>query len=566
MDLNIQGLAHSAAGKRSRREKTGLRHSAAVLLFAALACLGALRAVAAPSLLIELNSGEVLYENHATQPWYPASLTKLMTVYVALKAVQDHRISLDAPLGVSARANTMPPSKMAFRPGTLITLDTALKILMVKSANDVAITVAEGVSGSVEAFADEMNAAASSLGLQQSHFVNPNGLPDPNHYSSARDLAVLARTLYLSFPEHADLFNIGALEMDGKVIANHNNLLGRYPGADGMKTGFTCAAGFNVVASATLGGKKLIAVILGAPTVALRTIKAAALFDRGFAGIDRPSGTLATLPAQGGAPPDMGNAICRNRGRAIAEFSAENEQLIAPLEAANSQAFASGQGGAFYNSSALSRMSPMATRITLVPSPTFEPVPITIAGYVAPTTLARGAPAGTQTPPAALSAYAPAVSPALAAASALKPNDSALPMKGRATSARQARALAAAARHPAATHTARKEAHGKVTEAASKKVRTARHGHGGATVTAEAVGDNEATAAVKPAHVAKGKHGKDKTVHADGSDAPAPSGKTKPGVHLKHQPAKTSAKKAQSAAAAPKAAQGGAKKAEASGK
>ncbi|WP_174512479.1 D-alanyl-D-alanine carboxypeptidase family protein [Methylocella tundrae] len=561
MDLKIQGLAQSAGG-RVRREKSGLRHSAAALILAALGCLAALRAVAAPSLLIELNSGDVLYQDHATQPWFPASLTKLMTVYVALKAVQDHRISLDTPLTVSARASAMPPSKMAFRPGTLVTLDTALKILMVKSANDVAVTVAEGVSGSVEAFAGEMNAAASSLGLQQSHFVNPNGLPDPNHYSSARDLAVLARALYLSFPEHADLFDIGALEMDGRVITNHNNLLGRYPGVDGMKTGFTCAAGFNVVASATQGGKKLIAVVLGAPNVALRTIKAAALFDRGFAGIDRPSGTLAGLSLQGGAPPDMGNAVCRNRGRAIAEFSAENEQLIAPLEAANSQAFASTQGSAFYSSSALSRMSPMATRITLVPAPTFEPVPIAIAGYAAPASVARGAPANTQTPPA-VSAYAPAVSPALAATSAqLKPDDQALPMKGGAKPSRHARALAA--RHLAAAQAARRETHGKIAEASSKKTKTAHHGHAGAAQTADAVGDADAASAVKPGRAAKGRHGKDKAAHIKSAETPAPSGKTKAQGHLKQQPAKTSSAKANSAEAAPKAGQAGAKKAETS--
>ena len=269
-----------------------LRRRLAALAMAALVFCAASagKAFASPALLIELGSGAVLYEEQATQPWYPASLTKLMTVYVALKAVREHRIALDTPLAVSARAAAMPPSKMGFRPGTLVTLGNALKMLMVKSANDIAVTVAEGVSGSVEAFADEMNEAAAELGLQQSHFVNPNGLPNPQHVSSARDLAILARTLYLTFPDQADLFSIGALQLDGKIITNHNNLLGRYPGADGMKTGFTCAAGFNVVASATQGGRKLIAVVLGAPNVALRTIKAAALFDRGFAGIRSPFG------------------------------------------------------------------------------------------------------------------------------------------------------------------------------------------------------------------------------------------------------------------------------------
>src|SRR5262249_25892295 len=153
-------------------------------------------------------------------------------------------------------------------------------------------------------------------GLTQSHFVNPNGLPDPEHVSSARDLAILARALYLTFPEQANLSNIGALRLGDQIIQNHKNLLGRYPGADGMETRFTFAAGFNLVASASRDGRKLIAVILGAPNLRSRTITAAALFDRGFAGIDRPSKSLADLAVQTSmdspmAPPDMHQAICR---------------------------------------------------------------------------------------------------------------------------------------------------------------------------------------------------------------------------------------------------------------
>ena len=139
-------------------------------------------------------------------------------------------------------------------------------MLMVKSPNDVAVTVAEGVSGSVEAFADEMNAAAAHLGLKELHFVNPNGLPDTRQVSSARDMAMIARALLKEFPEENDIFGIGALQLGDQIIRTHNGLIGHYPGADGMKTGFTCAAGFNVVASATHGGRRLIAVVLGSPS------------------------------------------------------------------------------------------------------------------------------------------------------------------------------------------------------------------------------------------------------------------------------------------------------------
>ena len=172
---------------------------------------------------------------------------------------------------------------MGFRPGTEVTLDNALKMLMVKSPNDVAVMVAEGVSGSVEAFADDMNSAGQRLGLRESHFVNPNGLHNPAHVSSARDMALIARALLREFPDQSDLFDIGAIELGNRYIPNHNGLLGRYPGADGMKTGFTCPAGFNVVASANHFGRRLIVVVLGAPTARSRNQEAADLFDRGFA-------------------------------------------------------------------------------------------------------------------------------------------------------------------------------------------------------------------------------------------------------------------------------------------
>ena len=240
-------------------------------------------AQATPYLVVDADSGQVLIDNQGTAVWYPASLTKLMTVYVALDAVRNGRLTLDTPLIMSLRAARMAPSKMGFRPGTEVTLDNALKMLMVKSPNDVAVMVAEGVSGSVEAFAHEMNAAAQRLGLHESHFVNPNGLHDPNHVSSARDMAMVARALLREFPDHADLFSIGALQLGRQYIPNHNGLLGRYPGADGMKTGFTCPAGFNVVASANHGGRRLIVVVLGYPTARSRNQEAADLFDRGFA-------------------------------------------------------------------------------------------------------------------------------------------------------------------------------------------------------------------------------------------------------------------------------------------
>ena len=180
----------------------------ALIGLAAMLAIGAVSAQATPYLVADADSGQVLMENEATAQWYPASLTKLMTVYVALDAVRGGKLTLDTPLVMSMRAARMPPSKMGFRPGTEVTLDNALKMLMVKSPNDVAVMVAEGVSGSVEAFAGDMNAAGQRLGLQESHFVNPNGLHDPAHVSSARDMAMIARALLREFPDHADLLSV----------------------------------------------------------------------------------------------------------------------------------------------------------------------------------------------------------------------------------------------------------------------------------------------------------------------------------------------------------------------
>src|SRR5580692_268951 len=298
--------------------------------FAAALALGASSVRATPYLVVDADSDQVLMQNEATAPWYPASLTKLMTVYVALDAVRNGKLTLDTPLIMSARAARMPPSKMGFRPGTQVTLDNALKMLMVKSPNDVAVMVAEGVSGSVEAFADDMNADAQRLGMHESHFVNPNGLHSPDHVSSARDMAIVARALLHEFPDHADLFSIGAIELGNRYIPNHNGLLGRYPGADGMKTGFTCPAGFNVVASATRNGRRLIVVVMGSPSPRERNLQASELFDRGFA---QGSGGVAleTLPTSSvAAPRDMRGEICSRRNRsAVLAAAAEEERVFA---------------------------------------------------------------------------------------------------------------------------------------------------------------------------------------------------------------------------------------------
>ncbi|HZL63086.1 MAG TPA: serine hydrolase, partial [Pseudolabrys sp.] len=168
---------------------------------AALALAGTTQARAEAQLLIEASTGKVLHAENATYPWYPASVTKLMTAYTTLRAIKEGHLGFGTMLTVSRNAAAQQPTKMGIKVGTRLTVDNALKMLMVKSANDMAVTIAEGVGGSIEGFADMMNANARRLGMTESHFVNPNGLPAENHVTSARDLGILARALILEFPE-----------------------------------------------------------------------------------------------------------------------------------------------------------------------------------------------------------------------------------------------------------------------------------------------------------------------------------------------------------------------------
>lgn len=276
-------------------------------------------------LLIEADSGKVLHAENATYPWYPASITKVMTAYLTLNAVKNRRLTLDSLLTVSARAAAQAPSKMGFKPGTTVTVDNALKMLMVKSANDVAFVLAEGVSGSVEKFSDEMNETSRRLGMTQSSWVNPNGLPAEGQISSARDLAMLGRAMLKDFPEYELYWNIPAIRFGKKVMRNTNSLIGRYQGADGGKTGFICASGFNVVVSATRNGRRLIAVVLGSPSSPVRGARAAGMLERGFnrnglTWLTPSLGSVESLQPISAAPPDMREEMCgKHRKRPAAE-------------------------------------------------------------------------------------------------------------------------------------------------------------------------------------------------------------------------------------------------------
>jgi D-alanyl-D-alanine carboxypeptidase len=318
-----------------------LRPRTAILAAALYALASSSPAVAADEamILVEVESGKVLHADKAAHPWYPASITKIMTAYVVLRAVRDGRIALDTLFRVSPNAAAQAPTKMGFAVGTTVTVDNALKMLMVKSANDIAVVLAEGVSSSVENFADEMNRQSKRLGMTQSHWVNPNGLPADNQVTSARDMAILARAVLKEFPQYNHYWNLPGIRLGKRVYRNHNNLMGRYVGTDGMKTGFICASGFNVVATATRNNKRLIAVVLGSQSPAVRAVRAAQLFERGFqvtplSWLTPGLGHVDEMKPVNVDPPNLRDVICgKNRRRPPSE-EAENEPLTVQADSA----------------------------------------------------------------------------------------------------------------------------------------------------------------------------------------------------------------------------------------
>jgi D-alanyl-D-alanine carboxypeptidase len=347
------------------------------IVFATIAIAAPCAARAEALLLVEADTGKVLQAENATYPWYPASVTKLMTAYVTLKAVKEGRITLDTLFSVSPVAASQSPSKMGFRAGTQVTVDNALKMMLVKSANDMAVVLAEGVGGSVDGFSALMNQNAQQLGMTQTSYVNPNGLPAEGQITSARDLAILARAIIRDLPEYEYFVHIPSIRYGRRITQNFNKLIGRYPGADGFKTGFICASGYNLVASATRDGKRLIAVVLGASSGRARAVKAVQLLDRGFANNAlswlRPSlGTVENLAPVDASPPNLRDEMCG--GKRHRPASDEDEDTVAG--AANN----SGPALAFFGAGLQSPAMKPSEMLAAAPAAS-EPIPV----YIGPT-------------------------------------------------------------------------------------------------------------------------------------------------------------------------------------
>jgi D-alanyl-D-alanine carboxypeptidase len=271
------------------------------------------QAWANPSLLFDLSDGRVIAHEEAFQRWYPASLTKLMTAYVTFRAIEAGELQLDSPITLSKKAVKEPPSKSGFKAGTVFTADNALKLMLVRSNNDIAMAIGENVGGSEEAFAARMNAEAARLGMADTHFVNPNGLHAPEQYTTAHDLGLLVMALRRDFPQHLAYFSIEGLIVGKKTLTNFNLLVGRYKGVDGMKTGYICPSGFNLIGAATRSGRSLAAIVLGQPSATKRAEVAAEMLDGGFESPSAGGDTLGMLARYGyetSEPKNISDVVC----------------------------------------------------------------------------------------------------------------------------------------------------------------------------------------------------------------------------------------------------------------
>ncbi len=270
-----------------------------------------LPAWATPLLLVDRANLQVLYAQDAGKPWHPASLTKLMTAYVVFEELAAGNITLDTPVTISRKAFNQAPSKSGLAVDSSVSLKDALYILIVKSANDIAVAIAETVGGTEENFVLKMNDVARRMGMTGSHYVNSHGLHDPAQVTTARDLALLSLYIEQSFPQYMPMFSTGVVNLGKARLESNNGLLEGFVGTTGMKTGYVCASGLNIVATVDRGGRQLLAVVLGGSSGRERNERAAELFLDALNGRVNPTGqTVLTMANSGGVPTDMRQSIC----------------------------------------------------------------------------------------------------------------------------------------------------------------------------------------------------------------------------------------------------------------
>ena len=256
---------------------------------------------------VDAHNGKILFSQNPDAPRFPASLTKVMTLYILFQELKAQRIKLNSTLKCSSHGATRPPSKLGLKPGETLTVENAIKALVTRSANDVAATIAENISGNEKDFAIRMTNTARALGMTRTIFRNASGLPDPQQVTTARDMATLGLRIQRDFPEYYPYFRLTSFTYKGKVIRSHNRLLGKYAGADGIKTGYIHASGYNLTASAARNGKRLVGVVMGGKTGGARNVYMMKMLDKYFL---KASATRAnTIAALAGSPPAWNNKL-----------------------------------------------------------------------------------------------------------------------------------------------------------------------------------------------------------------------------------------------------------------
>ncbi|ESY68207.1 D-alanyl-D-alanine carboxypeptidase [Mesorhizobium sp. B283B1A] len=232
------------------------------------------------AIVVDAQTGKQLFEVNSTAQRYPASLTKMMTLYLLFEAMDSGRVTKETQIPVSDHAASQPPTKMRFRRGETIDVDSAIRAIVVKSANDVAVAVGEYLGGSEDQFAAMMTSKARQLGMTSTTFRNASGLPDDSQMTTARDMAVLGMALHSRFPQHFHYFSESDFMFRGRLVRGHNDMLGRVRGVDGIKTGYIRASGFNIVTSYNADGRRLIVVVMGADSARQRNDHVEALIQR----------------------------------------------------------------------------------------------------------------------------------------------------------------------------------------------------------------------------------------------------------------------------------------------
>jgi len=258
------------------------------------------------ALILDGATGKVLFARNEAAERHPASLTKMMTLYMLFDALKTGKITMQTPMPVSQHAAQQKPTKLSLRRGETITVDTAIRAIVIRSANDVAVVIAEALGGTELHFAQMMTEKARAIGMRETYYHNASGLPDPLQITTAADLSVLARHLAYDYPQYFPYFALPGFNYKGVYYPTHDNLIGRYPGADGIKTGFTVASGFNLTSSVVRGGVHLIGIVMGGRTAVRRDLEMMHLMDTAFAQIDSNPALVARGPVPWAAVADAG--------------------------------------------------------------------------------------------------------------------------------------------------------------------------------------------------------------------------------------------------------------------